>query len=106
MQEHCALKNSATKATSAICSIYWMRLLTKDQVCYPRDQTHTRKSLFQCVLPPTFSSSQQAMLSTTPTVLLEQILNSPSNLALAERIAKALDWYGSQRRKPAHNRCW
>lgn len=60
-------------------------------------ETHTRQSLFRQVLPETFTASQQAMLTTTPTVLLEQLLNSPDNLALGERIAKALDWYGSQK---------
>ncbi len=60
-------------------------------------ETHTRQSLFRHVLPETFTASQQDMLTTTPTVLLEQLLNSPDNLALGERIAKALDWYGSQK---------
>ena len=59
-------------------------------------ETQTRQSLFRHVLPETFTASQQDMLTTTPTVLLEQLLNSPDNLALGERIAKALDWYGSQ----------
>lgn len=54
------------------------------------------QSLFRCVLPESFSPSQQALLTTTPTVLLEQILNNSPNLDIAERIAKALDWYGSQ----------
>lgn len=60
-------------------------------------ETQTRQSLFRHVLPDTFTAPQQEMLTTTPTVLLEQLLNSPENLALAERIARALDWYGSQK---------
>lgn len=59
-------------------------------------ETQTRQSLFRHVLPETFTAPQQDMLTTTPTVLLEQLLNSPENLALGERIAKVLDWYGSQ----------
>ena len=98
LQEHCALKKLGHEGNiSDLQHLLDAPADKKIKSVIQEIQTHTRKSLFQCVLPPTFSSSQQAMLSTTPTVLLEQILNSPSNLALAERIAKALDWYGSQK---------
>ncbi|MBY8972686.1 SET domain-containing protein [Pseudomonas sp. P867] len=60
-------------------------------------EKETGRSLFRTVLPEHYSPSQQELLATTPTVLLEQILNSPQNLALAERIATALGWYGSQK---------
>ena len=59
-------------------------------------EKETGRSLFRAILPEHFSASQQLLLATTPTVLLEQILNAPQNLALAARIATALDWYGSQ----------
>lgn len=53
------------------------------------------RSLFAQVVPQRLTPAQQAALDTTPTVLLEQLLNTRENLAVGQSIAAALDWYGA-----------
>ena len=53
------------------------------------------RSLFAQVVPQQLTPAQQAALDTTPTVLLEQLLNTRENLAVGQSIAAALDWYGA-----------
>ncbi|MGR3889348.1 SET domain-containing protein-lysine N-methyltransferase [Pseudomonas sp. 1152_12] len=98
LQEHCTLRKLGHEGNvSDLQHLLDAPADEKIKVVIHDIETQTRQSLFRCLLPETFSSSQQAMLTTTPTVLLEQLLNNPSNLVLAERIVKALDWYGSQK---------
>lgn len=54
-----------------------------------------QQSLFRYVVPTSLVSLQSFTLTTTPTALLEQILNLPQSLALAERLLSTLDWYGA-----------
>lgn len=59
-------------------------------------ESEAQQALFARVMPKLLTPAQQTDLDSRPTVLLEWILSRPRNLALGQRIATALDWYGAE----------
>lgn len=59
-------------------------------------QAEQKISLINYLATHFFTIELEQQITGTPTVVLEQLMNSQNSLALGRRLVKALDWYGSK----------
>jgi len=63
-------------------------------------QTTGEKLIFKQLIEAFLTPQREAQALKTPTVVLEQLLNTPQCLELGKQLVKALDWYTAQDETP------